>query len=347
MSVYDALVNEGKAILDGSDQRATIKIIQEQGLPIREGSIVPDLSAPHFQVRPRPPVPKFPRAASNLGKRERDVAFGNGEKSRQMSHEPLSPQKTKLPGIDENISEQALVPSIERDVQARVSDTRQMNRMPSVELVQDSQIPRDLKNLASRQGLVATAGEDKLKSESPDLQEPFQDLGPTSTIDLEIPETGSGQAVLQEREEFGNENADGESNEPAKLASGQSSCYFSPIPNSRHSSATRTSPAIREKLKPQSPSQIPTPHGPSAMKPLLIDLTHPSLRRLMRQSANNAPPKSPNSSIPQSGHHQHLRMAALAHLRNSRPLHPLSPTALRLTTLKCRLGPRKANQIGR
>lgn len=60
-------MDEGKALRDGSDQKKIVKVIQEQGRAIREGSVIPDLSSERFQALPRrpvlpPPVPLWPGA---------------------------------------------------------------------------------------------------------------------------------------------------------------------------------------------------------------------------------------------------------------------------------------------
>ena len=66
--VSDVLLDEGKAARDGHDQEVIFTVIQEQGHAVRQGSVVPDLSLPHYQTRPRPPT-RFPDTASSLGKR--------------------------------------------------------------------------------------------------------------------------------------------------------------------------------------------------------------------------------------------------------------------------------------
>jgi len=60
LSVADLLVDEGKAARDGADQKRTVKVIQEQGRAVRQGSVIPDLTPLHYQPPTRPPVPKFP-----------------------------------------------------------------------------------------------------------------------------------------------------------------------------------------------------------------------------------------------------------------------------------------------
>lgn len=70
--VDDLLVDEGKAAQDGADQHVTIKVIQEQGRAVRQGSLVPDLDRAHYRIPSRPPVPKFGDVPSSLGKRKHD-----------------------------------------------------------------------------------------------------------------------------------------------------------------------------------------------------------------------------------------------------------------------------------
>ena len=67
--MQDLLINEGKAEVDTSDQHVTIKVVQEQGRDVREGSVIPDLTPIHYRPRNLPPVPKFPQNESILGKR--------------------------------------------------------------------------------------------------------------------------------------------------------------------------------------------------------------------------------------------------------------------------------------
>lgn len=126
--VSDLLLDEGKAARDGADQRATIKVILEQGRAVREGSIAvgSQLDDPRFhaqhQTTLRPPVPTFPLVSSSLGKRpfhpsenEGDLVAVNGtKKARQV--EVLDTQ-----------SEDSPLSSIEHD--------------QSPELVQDTQMP--------------------------------------------------------------------------------------------------------------------------------------------------------------------------------------------------------------
>ena len=68
-TVQDLLINEGKAEVDTSDQHVTIKVVQEHGRAIREGSVVPDLTPIQYQSRILPPVPRFPQSETVLGKR--------------------------------------------------------------------------------------------------------------------------------------------------------------------------------------------------------------------------------------------------------------------------------------
>jgi hypothetical protein len=73
--------------VDRSDQRSKITIIQEQGFPLREGSVLPDLSAPKYQI-PRPPPPplfSISKAQSSTLKRSREAAFGGDDSS---AHSP-------------------------------------------------------------------------------------------------------------------------------------------------------------------------------------------------------------------------------------------------------------------
>lgn len=81
-SMADVFVDYGRAETDKADQRASMKLIRKtvEGGPLRAGSVVPDLSLPHFQqpISRRPPVPTadFGPPAPVLGKRTNIAAFG-------------------------------------------------------------------------------------------------------------------------------------------------------------------------------------------------------------------------------------------------------------------------------
>lgn len=121
--VSDLLVDEGKAARDGADQRATIKVILEQGRAVREGSVAigSQLGHPQYQSQlqktSRPPVPTFPGITSSLGKHslpaDDNVATTNGAKR---------PRPVENLG---SLREESLVSSIERDGSPGLSQATQ------------------------------------------------------------------------------------------------------------------------------------------------------------------------------------------------------------------------------
>lgn len=60
LTVSDLLVDEGKALKDGSDQKRIVLVVVDQGRAVRQGSVIPDLTPLHYQSSIKPPVPKFP-----------------------------------------------------------------------------------------------------------------------------------------------------------------------------------------------------------------------------------------------------------------------------------------------
>lgn len=111
-SVADLLLDEGKAARDGSDQKKIVKVIQEQGRAIREGSVVPDLSSARYQALPKrpdlPPVPIFPGAE----KRNAD----------ELVEDARPPKRRRLEQIEEGQEE--VVQSIEGRRSPSVFDLR-------------------------------------------------------------------------------------------------------------------------------------------------------------------------------------------------------------------------------
>ena len=99
LSVADLLVDEGKAARDGADQKRTVKVIQEQGRAVRQGSAIPDLTPLHYQPPTRPPVPKFPVAEKRTTEDPNDAA------------RPF--KRRRLGQIDEEAHEDVVLSSIE------------------------------------------------------------------------------------------------------------------------------------------------------------------------------------------------------------------------------------------
>lgn len=147
MSVYDALVDSGRAAQDHLDQKVTIKFIEERGLPTREGSMVPDLSAAHYHVLPsarpappvRPPVPTplWSQPESTLGKRRRELAFEE-EDHPTSSGRQESVSRLRLAAVDRTEDADRLVPSLEGDTMFNVAGDSGLVMNPQEGLIQNS-----------------------------------------------------------------------------------------------------------------------------------------------------------------------------------------------------------------
>ena len=117
-TVSDAFVDYGKAEENKADQRATIKLIRKtiEGLPLRAGSVVPELTLPQYQRpvsrRPPVPVPNFGPQTSTLGKRTSAAAFANQSAEPYDGVDISQPSRPALAQIAE---EDLPVSSIERD----------------------------------------------------------------------------------------------------------------------------------------------------------------------------------------------------------------------------------------
>lgn len=193
MSVYEALVDCGREAASQSDQRVTIKIIQERGYQVREGSVVPDLTAPHYSVPPRPvrpPVPAFAstQAPSSLGKRSRTEAFAD-EPDTANSRRRGSGLQPGLAATDEPPNEDVPIPSLERSTTRHMEHTSRAPREASHELVHDLQPPQpqNAERVGHTPTLDVISTDTEVKSESPEPQAPFKTLRSTSVIDLEAP----------------------------------------------------------------------------------------------------------------------------------------------------------------
>jgi len=161
--VSDLLVDEGKAARDGSDQHVTIKVIQEEGHALREGSVIPDLTPAHFQPPARPPVPKFSDIESSLGKRPHGFEEGQGAHDATPGNKRIRPLE-----IQETQEQDEVVGSIERDVP-----------LGSPELVQNTpSLPLHV---------IQTPGRPvgQAKTEAPDFLRPRHDILPATADELE------------------------------------------------------------------------------------------------------------------------------------------------------------------
>lgn len=153
LSVTDLLVDEGKAARDGSDQRVTVKIIQEQGRAVRAGSVIPDLTPAHYQPPARPPVPKF---------------ADNKRPHGDQQDESAPPKRRRLGQIEEEERED-VVDSIERDRERGFS----YFELPDAHFL--SALNGETYNAAVRP-----------KIESPELPMPWTNAEPATRDELEL-----------------------------------------------------------------------------------------------------------------------------------------------------------------
>ena len=190
--VSDVFVNEGKADRDGLDQEATIKIIQEQGQAVRQGSVVPDLSPIHYQKRPPPPVPRFSEIPSTLGKRDHDLVNGRFSPGLRYGSKRFRPEE-----IDEtHENEDTMIPSVER----------------SPEIIQDTQASPDNTRRAN------------VKLESPELSRSFRNVAPATEDELELlPEMPPGFPVNRRNYVLGGEHVTPKANGVVDTAARRSS----------------------------------------------------------------------------------------------------------------------------
>ena len=189
--VSDVFVNEGKADRDGLDQEATIKVIQEQGQAVRQGSVVPDLTPVQYQKRPLPPVPRFSEIPQTLGKRSHE--FANG---RNISGYRYGSKRFRQEEIDETQDEDDLIPSVER----------------SPELIADTQ---------TSQGQARGVN---VKLESPELLRSYHDIVPANEDELELlPEAPPNFPNNRRNYVLGGEHLTPKMNGLVKNAAGRSS----------------------------------------------------------------------------------------------------------------------------
>ena len=117
--VSDVFVDEGKALKDGHDQEAVIKVVQDQRYAVRQGSVVPDLTPVHYQPRALPPVPRFNDVTSSLGKRGRTKAL-NG------TNHAHPDKRARLEEIQETQDEDQVIPSVEQSPEL-IHDTQELD----------------------------------------------------------------------------------------------------------------------------------------------------------------------------------------------------------------------------
>ncbi|KIW83103.1 hypothetical protein Z517_02347 [Fonsecaea pedrosoi CBS 271.37] len=166
--VADLLLDEGRAQIDASDQRVTIKVILEQGLALREGSVAigSQLDDPRYQDQleksSRPPVPTFPAQPSSLGKR----SFPVGDEY------DLTASANKRP-------RQVEIPETQRQDQIPVSSIEHEDVPGTIELVEGTQFTNPEQDAEGRQNLV------QLKQESPELRRVLQNVTPATLDELE------------------------------------------------------------------------------------------------------------------------------------------------------------------
>ncbi|OAL33887.1 hypothetical protein AYO20_06898 [Fonsecaea nubica] len=166
--VSDLLLDEGRAQIDASDQRVMIKVVLEQGLALREGSVAigSQLHDPCYQDQleksSRPPVPTFPAQPSSLGKRsfpvddEYDLTASANKRPRQVE-----------------------IPETQGQDQIPVSSIEHEGVHGTIELVEGTQFTNPEQDSEGRQNLV------QLKQESPELRRVLQNVTPATLDELE------------------------------------------------------------------------------------------------------------------------------------------------------------------
>lgn len=163
--VSDVLLDEGKAQVDASDQRATIYVVLEKGWNTREGSVALDnqLADSRYELQLKqashPPVPTFSGLPSSLGKRpfstlDEQATTRNGTKRARHSEIP-EPQEGPV-----------LVSRNEPEAPAE-----------SIELVEGTQYSGSAGTQVSQPAP---------KDESPELQRLLQNVPPATVDELQV-----------------------------------------------------------------------------------------------------------------------------------------------------------------
>lgn len=189
--------------MDQSDQRTKVTVIQEQGLPLREASVVvPDLSAAQYQVPRPPPPPLFSmssQAKPSARKRSRDAAFG-GDGSSANSPNTWPSHRPKLATISSGHAEYAPLESVEHDAPQEEDYTPNRRRESPVDLTKDLQLSmsRRTANVGHEMADHKILADVEPKSESPEPGVPLQCLKPTSRFSLEVLDSAAtAQNVLK------------------------------------------------------------------------------------------------------------------------------------------------------
>ena len=240
MSIYDAFVDAGRAATSPHDQKATIKIIckvKGRRFGVRQGSVVPDLSNPHFQRPMRPPVPRFSDTNQSLGKRSRLDAFTEEASRREGSHSPSSTQRRRLDTLKEREALERPVLSIERDVHKPPREGSRRQGSPVViPETQDSHLQYESNRLDGGSEIL---GEDEPKSESPEVGDSIHGLpiAQKDANDVDILEPAPPTRRLNQT---GSRISDDIQNRDKgvsaqEAASHSSSSYYSPSSGSVHS----------------------------------------------------------------------------------------------------------------
>jgi hypothetical protein len=250
------------------DQRTKITIIQEQGFPLRGGSVLPDVSAPQYQIpRPPPPPPLFSnssQAQSSARKRSRDVAFG-GESSLAHSSMVQPIQRPRLATTSIDHTEYLPVESVEHDTLEE--DDHDRRREGSVDLTQNSRpsVSRGDANVGRDLADHSTLADVEPKSESPDPQAPLQHLKPSSMFNLEALENAAAttQNMLKSTSSTRSEEQDEGLESSADHRPRHVSRDYAPAPPPRDSPARRRAVALAETSNPDV-----VQHGPTTDAPL-------------------------------------------------------------------------------
>lgn len=259
--------------MDKSDQRTKMTVIQEQGLPLREASVVvPDLSAAQYQVPRPPPPPLFSmssQAQPSARKRSRDAAFG-GDGSSANSPKTWPSHRPKLATISLGYAEYAPLESVEHDAPQEEDHIPNHRRESPVDLTKDLQLPmsRRTANVGHDMADHKILADVEPKSESPNPGVPLQHLKPASRFSLEVLESaattqnmlkptssigpaGQGESLLKSRDNRRTENL--------------SSDDVPTLPP-KDSSASRRAVALVDASVPEGVQHDPTANAPSQMQ---------------------------------------------------------------------------------
>ncbi|KAK5090501.1 hypothetical protein LTR05_000673 [Lithohypha guttulata] len=163
--VADLLVDEGRAARDGADQKRIVKVIQEQGRAVRQGSVVPDLSLQHYQVPPSRQIPPVPTFQSS----EKRGPEKNGPENRPS-------KRRRLDQIEEDGEE--IVRSIEGDTMHSRNGIGR--RSPSVFHLQGAHFLSDI-----HRGTFDQPPPEP-KNESPEVARPWRNMTPATRDELEL-----------------------------------------------------------------------------------------------------------------------------------------------------------------